>query len=141
MKKILFITTRDPFSGKFSGDVIRSAKIINFLKKSYNIDVVFLGKKDRLDTSDKSVIEFKHPNFFLKLIFCIISFFKLKPIQFGIFFSPKLKKFVKDNAHKYDVLFFIISDLLNISLETTKERPFWKWVTYIRKITSLQLKI
>ncbi len=106
MKKILFITTRDPFSGKFSGDVIRSAKIINFLKKSYNIDVVFLGKKDRLDTSDKSVIEFKHPNFFLKFIFCIISFFKLKPIQFGIFFSPKLKKFVKDNAHKYDVLFF-----------------------------------
>ena len=31
MKKILFITTRNPYSGRFSGDVIGSLKIINFL--------------------------------------------------------------------------------------------------------------
>ena len=33
-KKILFITTRNPYSGRYSGDVIRSAKIINLLKKN-----------------------------------------------------------------------------------------------------------
>ena len=33
MKKILFITTRNPYSGRFSGDVIGSLKIINFLKE------------------------------------------------------------------------------------------------------------
>ena len=32
-KKILFITTRNPFSTRFSGDVIGSKKIINTLKK------------------------------------------------------------------------------------------------------------
>ena len=29
MKKILFISMRNPFSGRYSGDVIRSLKIIN----------------------------------------------------------------------------------------------------------------
>ena len=33
MKKILFISTRDPYSGRYSGDVIGSKKIINILKK------------------------------------------------------------------------------------------------------------
>ena len=45
MKKILFITTRNPYSGRYSGDVIRSFKIINVLKKRHKIDLVFLGKK------------------------------------------------------------------------------------------------
>ena len=36
MKKILFIATRNPFSGRYSGDVIRSLKIINLLKKNIN---------------------------------------------------------------------------------------------------------
>ena len=45
MKKILFITTRNPFSGRYSGDVIRSLKIVNFLKKKHNLDVVCLIKK------------------------------------------------------------------------------------------------
>ena len=47
MKKILFITTRNPYSGRYSGDVIRSFKIINLLKKK-KIDLVFLGKKNNL---------------------------------------------------------------------------------------------
>ena len=46
MKKILFITTRDPFSGRFSGDVMRSSRIIKLLSKNYYIDVLFIGKKD-----------------------------------------------------------------------------------------------
>ncbi len=33
MKNILFISPRNPFSGRYSGDVIRAHKFINFLKK------------------------------------------------------------------------------------------------------------
>ena len=45
MKKILFVSTRNPYSGRYSGDVIRSLKIINTLKKKFNVDVVYLTKK------------------------------------------------------------------------------------------------
>ena len=44
MKKILFISPRNPYSGRYSGDVIRSLKIINLLKKKYHLDVVCLKK-------------------------------------------------------------------------------------------------
>ena len=33
MKKILFITIRNPYSGRYSGDVIRARRIIEYLKK------------------------------------------------------------------------------------------------------------
>ena len=46
MKKILFISTRNPYSGRYSGDVIRSLKIINLLKKKYHLDVVCLKKNN-----------------------------------------------------------------------------------------------
>ena len=106
MKNILFITTRNPYSGRFSGDVIRSAKIINYLKKNHNIDVAFLGEQNNSKSINTNMIGFKQPNFFLKVFFCLISFIKLNPIQFGIFFSQRLKEFIQDNAHKYDILFF-----------------------------------
>ena len=44
-KKILFITTRNPYSGRYSGDVIRSLKIVNFLKKKFDLDIVCLKNK------------------------------------------------------------------------------------------------
>ena len=45
MKKILFITTRNPYSGRYSGDVIRALKVIKYLKKKNIVDVVYLTKK------------------------------------------------------------------------------------------------
>ena len=45
MAKILFITTRNPYSGRYSGDVIRALKVINFLRKKNIVDVVYLSKK------------------------------------------------------------------------------------------------
>ena len=44
MKKILFITIRNPFSGKFSGDVIRSEKFIQFLSKKNYVDVISIDE-------------------------------------------------------------------------------------------------
>lgn len=105
MKKILFISPRNPYSGRYSGDVIRSLKIINLLKKKYHLDVVCL-KKNNLNIKEKSLIAFKHPNIFLKFVYCIISILKLEPIQFGLFFSNKVKNFINNNANNYDYLFF-----------------------------------
>ena len=56
-KKILFITTRNPYSGRYSGDVIRSAKIINLLKKKYSLDIVYLNK-ERNKSHKKKLISF-----------------------------------------------------------------------------------
>ncbi len=104
-KKILFITTRNPFSGRYSGDVIRSAKIINLLKKKYSLDIVCLDK-DRNISHKKKLISFNSPNLFSKLKFCLFSLLKLKPVQMGLFYSNQMKTYLNDNANNYDYLFF-----------------------------------
>tara|TARA_B100001248_G_scaffold250103_1_gene223859 strand:- start:25 stop:1164 length:1140 start_codon:yes stop_codon:yes gene_type:complete len=104
-KKILFITTRNPFSGRYSGDVIRSAKIINLLKKKYSLDIVCLNK-DRNISHKKKLITFSSPNLFSKLKFCLFSLLKLKPVQMGLFYSNQMRTYLNDNANNYDYLFF-----------------------------------
>ena len=105
MKKILFVTTRNPFSGRYSGDVIRSLKIINLLKKKFELHIICLKDKSEKN-NEKNLISFNYPNLFLKFIYCLISFFKFQPLQFGLFFSRDLKIYIEDNADKYDYLFF-----------------------------------
>ena len=104
MKKKLFITTRNPYSGRFSGDVIGSLKIINFLKKKNQVDVVTLYRKKT--ELKKRIIYFKSPNYFLKIFYVLHSLLRLKPLQFGLFLSKKMKAYVKKNAKRYDLLFF-----------------------------------
>lgn len=103
MKKILFITTRNPYSGRFSGDVLRSSRIIKLLKDKFNVDIVFLDEKDSKFNNNKG---FKNPNLFLKIIYCLLSLIKLQPIQFGLFYSSEFKKYVQKYANNYDLLFF-----------------------------------
>ena len=103
MKKILFITTRNPYSGRFSGDVLRSSRIIKLLRAKFNVDIVFLDEKDSKFSNNKG---FKSPNLFLKIIYCLLSLIKLQPIQFGLFYSSKFKKYVQKHANNYDLLFF-----------------------------------
>ncbi len=106
MKKILFIATRNPFSGRYSGDVIRSLKIVNLLKKKYSLNVVCLDKKSELKNKNKNILAFKDSNFFLKIFYCIVSFLKFEPIQFGLFYSREMMEYLRENAYKYDCLFF-----------------------------------
>ena len=105
MKKILFITTRSPFSGKYSGDIIRSLKIINLLKKKYKVQIVCLSN-NKQDSTKKNIISFNYPGFLLRFIYCLNSFLKLQPIQFGLFYSEKMRDFIENNANDYDYLFF-----------------------------------
>jgi hypothetical protein len=104
MKKILFISTRNPYSGRFSGDVIGSLKIINFLKKKYVVDVVTLSKKGT--TNKKNIIFFNQPNFFLKIFYVLLSLCKIEPLHFGLFQSKKMKGYIQRVAENYDLLFF-----------------------------------
>ena len=104
MKKVLFISTRNPFSNRYSGDVIGSKKIINILKKNCELDVVTLGKKD--DFSQNNIFIFKSPVFILKLINVIKSLIYLRPLQFGLFDSSEMRKFINDRSSDYDLIFF-----------------------------------
>ena len=105
MKKILFITTRNPYSGRYSGDVIRSLKIINLFKKKYKLDIVCLKDKDS-ELKINNLISYNYPNFFKKIFYCLVSFLKRQPLQFGLFYSKEMKVFIKENADNYDFLFF-----------------------------------
>ena len=105
MRKILYISTRDPFSGRYSGDVIRSLKIINTLKKKYNVDIVYLGEK-KLNNGNNNIVSFIRPNIFLKFFYCLISLIKIQPIQFGLFFSKNMKDYIQDASNNYEIIFF-----------------------------------
>ena len=104
MKKILFISTRNPYSNRYSGDVIGSKKIISVLKKNNKLDVVTLGNKENL--SQNNIYIFKYPSLFLKLIYIIKSLILLKPLQFGLFYSYKMERFIYDRSVDYDLIFF-----------------------------------
>lgn len=108
MKKILFITVRNPYSGRYSGDVIRAKKIIDFLRKKNSVDVVFLTDKNEITKikADKSNIFFKYPNFFKRIFYCFSNLLKLKPLQFGLFYSEEMANYIDNNAKYYDLLFF-----------------------------------
>jgi hypothetical protein len=108
-KKILFISTKNPFSDNFSGDRLVSSKIITFLKKQKKvskIDIVCTEHKKFLkkNLSKNNLKIFSFPNFALRLLNIFISFIKMQPIQLGIFFSSEMKEFIKNNHSKYDVI-------------------------------------
>ena len=104
MKKALFVSTRNPFSERYSGDVIGSQKVIKILEKIYSLDIVSLGSNE--DLSKKNIFIFKSPSFLFKLFNVFKSLFNFKPMQYGIFYSNKMKKFIDENADNYDLIFF-----------------------------------
>ena len=104
-KKILFVSTRSPFSNIFSGDRQRAKEIIGHFNKKNNLEVVysdnFKGKKN---------LKVKH--FFFKRnlldrIFGLVnSLLKLEPLQLGFFYSKKVDNFLKLNHHRYHTIIF-----------------------------------
>ncbi len=104
MKKILFVSTRNPFSNRYSGDVLGSKKIINLLKKNSELDVVTLS--DEKDYSQNNFFIFKYPNLLFKFINLIKCLLSLEPLQFGLFYSYKMQKFIYERASDYDLIFF-----------------------------------
>lgn len=106
MKKILFISPRNPFSGRYSGDVIRSKKFIEHLKKKNYITVVSTGKTySKKKFGNLNLINFKEENFIYKIIYIIFSILQLRPLQLGYFFSNKINNYTIKNYKNFDYIF------------------------------------
>ena len=107
MKKILFICPRNPFSERFSGDVIRAKKFIYFFSKNNYVKVVSPNLKDSKKKDSRFSYEgFKEVNIFIKIFYIFFSLIKIQPMQLGYFFSPRIKEYVKNNYQHYDLIFF-----------------------------------
>ena len=59
----MFFSSRNPYSGRYSGDVIRSLRIINLLKKKFKLDIVYLKKSNEPNFNLKNT-QFLHENSF-----------------------------------------------------------------------------
>jgi hypothetical protein len=106
MKKILFISTRNPFSRRYSGDVIRAKKFIYFLSKNNYVKVISSDVQDSKKKESKLSYEgFSSPNFISKVFYIFCSLLKLNPLQLGYFYSPKIDEYVKNNYQNYDLIF------------------------------------
>ena len=66
MRKILFVTTRNPFSKKYSGDRLRSSQIIKYLSKKNKVDMIYIDELNNETVSDES---FKGNKFFFKKVY------------------------------------------------------------------------
>ena len=95
MKKILFITTRNPFSGRYSGDVIRAKKFVKHLSKKYQMSVVSLSQKNQ-EISGKNFIfhGYKSDNIILRIVYIFTNLINLRPLQLGYFYSKKISEFI-----------------------------------------------
>ncbi len=104
-KKILFVTTRSPFSNTFSGDRQRAKLIIEHLIRKNNLDVLY---SDHYQGTDKRKIEkiFFKRNFLDKIKGILISLLKIKPLQLGYFYSENVDNFLKENHEKYHTIIF-----------------------------------
>ena len=106
MKKILFISVRDPFSERYSGDVIRSKKFVQYLLKKNHVEVICLGSNNNVTTSKRlTVRSFKKDNLLQSLINIFASLFKFRPLHFSFFHSSEIKEFINDNYQNFDVIF------------------------------------
>lgn len=161
MKKILFITVRNPFSGRYSGDVIRSEKFANYLSKKSKVQVVSLGE-DKASRIKKNLEHksFKRISALFIIIQIIKQILKINPIHFAFFYSVKMKKFINRNINDYDLIFcqsirafqylpiklrkkivLDMGDLYSTNyLQTYKNLPFYNPLKFIYFVESFLIK-
>ena len=63
-------------------------------------------KKFYIQKKNKRNFFFENPNIIQRIFFCVLNLIKFEPLQFGLFCSNKMKKYIKKNAKNYDILFF-----------------------------------
>ena len=106
MKKILFISVRDPFSERYSGDVIRSKKFVQYLLKKNHVEVICLGSTNKVTLLKKLTIRsFKRDNPLQCVFNIFISLFKFRPLHFSFFHSSEIKEFINNKFKNFDIIF------------------------------------
>ena len=91
MRRILFITTRNPFSKQYSGDRLRSSQIIKYLSKKNKLDLVYsdvLTNEAIPDKSFKGNKFFFKRSLFLSLINSFLQLLKINPLQQFLSITP-----------------------------------------------------
>ena len=63
-KKILFVTTRSPFSNTFSGDRLRAKLIIKNLRTKNKVDVIYSDRKKSFEEVKNNI--FLRENYLIK---------------------------------------------------------------------------
>ena len=104
-KKILFVSTRSPFSNIFSGDRYRAKLIIKYLSKKNNIDVLYSDYSKGIKKKKIKSFLF-NINLLDKIKGIFNSLIFLKPLQLGYFYSSDVNNFVKKNHGKYETIIF-----------------------------------
>ena len=161
MKKMLFITPRNPFSGRFSGDVIRARKFIGYLKYKYSVTLLSTDRiKSKKSVSKLKSVIYKDESIFFKLLHILKNVLNLKPMQLGYFYSKKVENYIKNNHSKFDIIFcqsvrvaqyvnnfsftkniLDMGDLYSSNyLQTFKSKSFLNPLKYIYFIESLLIK-
>lgn len=109
MKKILFVSSRNPFSNIYSGDRIRAKSILSHLSQKNKVDLLCSDSHEnfssRIENFKGKIYFFKY-NKFLQILNSIFFLIKLKPMQAGFFYSSEIKEFTKKNHQKYDIIIF-----------------------------------
>ena len=104
-RKILFVTTRSPFSNIFSGDRQRARTIIQHLDKKNNLDVVYSDNyTGKYDPGVKKY--FFRNNLIDKIKGILKCFITFKPLQLGYFYSENVNNFLNQNHEKYHTIIF-----------------------------------
>lgn len=109
MKKILFVSSRFPFSNIYSGDRIRAKAILAHLSKKNKIDLVCSDDKINFKVktiSFKGNLIFYNYNKIFQIINSALALLKLKPMQTGYFYSKDIKNFIEKNHSKYNTIIF-----------------------------------
>ncbi len=105
-KKIIFISPRNPFSGRFSGDVIRAKKFLESFDKKYKVTVVALDKHNlKKKIGNIELITFEEKKLFYKILSILKSLLKIRPMQMGYFYSTKMEDYIVKNFKNFDVVF------------------------------------
>ena len=105
-KKILFVTTRSPFSNIFSGDRHRAKSIIEYLNKKNNLDILYSDHSrgsDKIKNIEKFFFRRSLLDRIKGILICLITF---KPLQLGYFYSKDVDNFLKENHEKYHTIIF-----------------------------------
>lgn len=104
-KKILFVTTRSPFSHIISGDRYRAKLIIDYLGNKNKIDVLYSDNFKGIKKINGKKIFFK-TKIFDKLKGILYSLISFSPLQNGFFYCENVNNYLNKNYKKYNTIIF-----------------------------------
>ena len=111
MKKILFVTGF-PLNNKSAGQNY-SLHLVNDLNKDYQLDVIYWSFEQHKSLINNYLLECRPNSFFKTIVYSII--FIIFPL-FVVRFDLNVLHYIKNNALKYDVLYFDFSQTFIYSL-------------------------